>query len=211
MDPTLFDALHSTLRDAGPAAAIDRLCRDLQDRKEYGPLFYALLMKTRHELGLSPVATGGNQDLPPAAQEPFEDGIRRAARTVGGLYLQDGNIPQAWAYFRMLGEPEPVARALETAEPGDDDAQALIDIAFQQGVLPVKGFDWVLERYGLCNAITTLSGGELPFPPEVRQACVKRQPPAKSLISLCCKPRQATAYFVRAPGVGRRSLMRRSG
>ncbi len=175
MDPKLFDDLQQTLRQAGPAAAIDRLCRELQDQKDYAGLFYALLMKKRHELGVSPIATGSNQDLPPQAHQAFEEGIREAARTVGNLYLRDGQIPQAWAYFRMLGETAPIAEALEKVElREDEDCQPLIDIAFHQGVLPVRGFDWVLQRYGICSAITTLSGGELPFPPEVRAGCIRK-------------------------------------
>jgi hypothetical protein len=175
MDPKLFDDLSLTLSQAGAAAAIQRLCEELRQQKDYPSLFYALLMKKRHELGVSPVATGSNQDLPAAAQEGFEDGIREAARTVGRLYLDEAQIPQAWAYFRMLGETAPVAAALEKVElKADEDCQPLIDVAFHQGVLPAKGFDWLLQRYGICSAITTLTGGELPIPPEVRAECVRK-------------------------------------
>jgi hypothetical protein len=175
MDPQLCDALEKTFQQAGPTATIARLCQDLRERKDYSSLFYALLMKKRHELGVSPVPTGSNQDLPTGTHRDFEDGIREAARTVGQLFLDDGQIPQAWAYFRMLGETGPVAAALEKAELRDDeDSQPLVDIAFHQGVLPEKGFDWVLKRYGICSAITTLSGGELPFSPEVRAGCVRK-------------------------------------
>jgi hypothetical protein len=175
MESKLFDDLEQTLRQAGPDAAIDRLCRELQESKDYAGLFYALLMKKRHKLGVSPVPTGSNQDLPPATHQAFEDGIRDAAHAVGQLYLSDGQIPQAWAYFRMIGETAPIVEALEKAQMSDEqDCQPLIDIAFHQGVLPVKGFDWVLQRYGICSAITTLSGGELPFSPEIRAACVRK-------------------------------------
>jgi hypothetical protein len=132
-------------------------------------------MKKRHELGVCPIATGSNNDLPPAAHEPFECAIRDAARKVGNLHLKDGNLPAAWGYFRMIGEAEPIASALDKFSPGeDDDLQPYIDIAFQQGVLPKKGFDWILGRYGICNAITTVSSGEMPFPPEVKHYCVRR-------------------------------------
>jgi len=132
-------------------------------------------MKKRHELGVSPVATGSNQDLPPAAHQAFEDGIREAARTVGKLYLDEGNIPQAWGYFRMLGDTEPVFQAIEQAKPGpDDDTQPLIDIAFHQGVHPKKGFDWILNRYGICSAITTLGGGQVPLADDAKAHCIKR-------------------------------------
>jgi hypothetical protein len=175
MPAASFEELQRTVATQGAAAAIDRLCEDLRDRKDYGSLFYALLMKKRHELGVSPVATGSNQDLPPEAHQDFENGIRQAAVTVGNLYLEEGNIPQAWGYFRMLGEIGPVYQALDKLQPGqDEDAHPLIDIAFHQGVHPQKGFDWILERYGICSAITTLGGGEVPFGPEVKHYCIKR-------------------------------------
>ncbi len=174
MDTALFDQLELTVKSAGPAAAIDMLCAELQGRKDYGGLFYALLMKKRFELGVSPIATGSNQDLPPEAHHAFEDGIADAARTVGALYLAAGQIPQAWGYFRMLGDSAPVAQALEKLQLDDSmDTQAIIDIAFHQGVLPLKGFDWVIQRFGICSAITVM-GGELPFTPEVKAECSKK-------------------------------------
>src|SRR5262249_55235492 len=150
MDPAIFDELQRALRTDGPAAAIDRLCTTLRERKDYSSLFYALLLKKRHELGVSPVPTGASQDLPPEVHPAYEDAIRAAGRLVGGLYLEEGDIPHAWAYFRMLGEPEPVAQALAQAKPGEgEDCQQLVDIAFHQGVNPRKGFDLILERFGI--------------------------------------------------------------
>jgi hypothetical protein len=174
MDATFYDQLEQTVKSAGPAAAIDKLAAELKARKDYTGLFYTLLMKKRVELGVSPIATGSNQDLPEAAHRPFEEGIADAARTVGNLYLAEGQIAPAWGYFRMLGETKPVADALEKLQLKDDmDVQAIIDIAFHQAVAPVKGFDWVIERFGICSAITVM-GGELPFTPEVRGACTKK-------------------------------------
>ena len=174
MDATLFDQLEKTVKTAGPVAAVDKLAVELKAKKDYGALFYTLLMKKRVELGVSPIATGSNTDLPASAHRAFEDGIAEAARTVGKLYLDEGQIPQAWGYYRMLGETGPVAEALEKLELDDTmDAQAIIDIAFHQGVAPNKGFDWVLQRFGTCSAITVMSG-ESQFPPEVRVACSKK-------------------------------------
>src|SRR5215831_7132984 len=107
-----LDDLQSTLRTAGPAEAIDRLCARLREEKDYRSLFYALLMKRRQELGVSPIPTGPAADLPPAVHAPYEEAIREAGRHVGGLYLAEGQIGEAWFYFRMLGEPDPVAQAL---------------------------------------------------------------------------------------------------
>jgi hypothetical protein len=174
MSTALFDRLDATLRSEGPAAAIDGLCRQLRDSREYGALFYALLMKRRFELGVLPVPTGPASDLPEAVHPAYEEAIRSAAREVGGLYLKAGNIPHAWPFFRMIDEPQPVRAALESHRPGpDEDIQPLVQIAFYEGVHATRGFDWILDRYGICNAITTAGSGEGAHADEVRQHCIR--------------------------------------
>jgi hypothetical protein len=175
MNDSVFDDLRTTLAADGPAAAIGCLCSALKEQKDYPNLFYALLLKKRHDLGVSPIPTGPAAELPAEIHQPYEEGIRAAAREVGNLYLADGNIPHAWAYFRMIGENEPVRDALERANPAtDDEIQPLIDIAYHQGVHPRKGFDWILDRYGICNAITTVSSQEVGLPEDVREHCLRR-------------------------------------
>lgn len=75
----------------------------------------------------------------------------------------------------MIGEPGPVAAALEQAGPGEsDDCEPLINIAFHQSVNPRKGFDWLLERYGICSAITTVGGHDFGQAADVRAYCIQR-------------------------------------
>jgi hypothetical protein len=174
MDSAIFDELQRTLAAEGPDAAARRLCDRLRENKDYTSLFYALLLKKRQQLGISPIPTGPAADLPESTHDEYEEAIRQAGRQVGELYLQEGLLAQAWLYYRMLNEPEPVRRALDAYEPKEDeDMQTLVQIAFYEGVHPRKGFDWLLHRFGLCNAITTLSSQELPHPPEVRQYCIQ--------------------------------------
>ena len=174
MNPALFDQLASTLQQQGPAAAVEQLCADLRKRQEFNALFYALLLKKRQELGVSPIPTGPSEDLPASVHEPYEEGIRAAAREVGGLLIEAGNLPQAWFYFRMIGEPAAVRSALEAYQPAEDeDLQPLVSVAFYEGVHPTKGFDWILSRYGICSAITTAGSGEIPHGEEVRQYCIR--------------------------------------
>jgi hypothetical protein len=175
MEASVFDELERTLKADGSDAALSRLCDHLRNSGDYHSLFYALLMKKRTELGVSPIPTAPSKDLPAEVHAPFEDAIREAGRQVGRLYLDKGDAPQAWAYFRMLGEPGPVKEALEAHRPVEgEDIQPLVNLAYYEGVHPRKGFDWILERYGICNAITTLSGQEMPHPPEDRQYCLRR-------------------------------------
>jgi hypothetical protein len=174
LDPAIFDELQGHLETHGSSTAIERLCTTLRTRKDYAGLFYALLLKKRHELGVSPVPTEPAQNLPPELHEPYEDAIREAGQLVGRLHLEEGDIPRAWMYYRMLGELGPVAAALETAQPAEGEAgQQLIEIAFHQGVHPRKGFDWILDRYGICSAITTVSGTEF-ADGDTRAYCIGR-------------------------------------
>lgn len=175
MDSTLFRDLETTLSTHGAAAAVQQLCDSLRASKDYHSLFYALLLKKRQEMGVHPVPTGPAADLPPTQHAEYEDAIRVAGREIGNLLLRDGHIANAWAYFRMIGEPAPVRSALEEYQPKEDeDLQALVQIAFYEAVAPKRGFDWILTRFGLCSAITTLGSQELPADPAVRQHCIGR-------------------------------------
>lgn len=175
MSTELFTELETLLREQGANAAIDQLCAVLRQRRDHARLFYALLVKKRQELGVSPIPTEPADSLPPEFHQPYEEAIRAAAREVGQLYLEDGNIPQAWLYFRMIGEPAPVAAALDRFQPSEDeDLQPIIDVAFQQAVHPRKGFDLVLDRYGTCNAITMIGGIDFGKSTDVRTYCIGR-------------------------------------
>jgi hypothetical protein len=176
MEPAVFDfdRLEAALQTEGPIAAIDELCAQVERTEDYPALFYALAMKKRHELGVLPVPTAPSQDLPAEVLPAYEKGLADAARRVGSLALQRGHIPQAWMFFRMLDESEPVRAAIETYQPDREaDIQPVIQVAFAERVHPRKGFDWILERYGICSAITTLGGGEIPLEDEIKRYCIQ--------------------------------------
>jgi hypothetical protein len=175
MNSAVFDDLAKMMAQSGPAAAIDKLCQTLREKQDYASLFYALLLKKRFELGVSPIPTGPAQELPEETHEPYEQAIRMAGREVGSLYLEQGDIPRAWVYFRMLGENEAVKAALDKYQPQEnDDVQQLVDIAFHQGVNPQRGFDLLLDRFGICSAITMVGSQEMGMPPEVRDYCIRK-------------------------------------
>src|SRR6516165_8959080 len=98
-DPAVFDSLKVRLAADGPKAAADQLCESLRQAGDYGKLFYALLLKTRIEMGILPIPTASAVDLSNAQQEQYEQAIREACRTVGLLFLDAGNIGAAFSYF----------------------------------------------------------------------------------------------------------------
>jgi hypothetical protein len=93
----------------------------------------------------------------------------------GTALLERRQYGQAWAFFRMLGEPEPMREALAAYEPGpEEDVYPVIEIAWQNAVLPRKGFDLVLDRHGVCSAITMVSSSDITNNAELRDYCVGR-------------------------------------
>jgi hypothetical protein len=175
VDPEAFKRLRSALESTGPQAAIEQLISDLRSNCDYSNLFYALLLKKRVELGVSPFPTGPSSELPPHTHETYEQAIREAGREVGHALLSRRQFGQAWSYFRMLGEPDPVREALEKYAPGpDEDVYPVIEIAWQGGVLPRKGFDLVLDRHGVCSAITMVSSSDMTGKADLRDYCVGR-------------------------------------
>ena len=175
LDAATYERLQATLEGRGAKVAVEELIGELRKAEDFQGLFYALLMQKRLELGVPPFPSGPASELPPETHEPYEAAIREAARHVGGLLLERKEFAKAWPYFRMLNEPDPVRAALEAHDPGpDDDVYPVIEIAWQNGLLPKKGFDLVLDRHGICSAITMVSSSDLSPSPELRDYCITR-------------------------------------
>jgi hypothetical protein len=168
------DALERTLRSAGPEAALNQLVDVLDQAGEYRSLLDALLLKARRELGLPLIATSNPSTLPEPARSRFEERYVEAIRLVGSRFLDRGEIPTAWAYFRAIAEPGPVAVALECYEPEDGEKLGqVIDVALHQGAHPIRGFELILAHYGTCAAITALE--QVPSNDSaVQVACIER-------------------------------------
>jgi hypothetical protein len=144
----LFLPLESFLERQDPIAGFDFLIDRLLNSGDYALLFEARLMKQRFQLGIPLVQTTA------ITREDYQRAVVEAARETGHLFLAAGNIERAWPYFRAIGEPAPVADAIANVQP-DAATDALVAIAFQEGVHPVKGLELILARHGICRAITS--------------------------------------------------------
>jgi hypothetical protein len=149
---SLFERLEGT-GDWG--AALEELAGEFRKAKNYPGVFEARLMRRRLELGLPVIQTDDLRSYPVETRQRYEQRFVEVAREVGQLYLDDGQIERAWAYFRAIGEPEPVVEAIERLKP-TEEAEAVIGIAFQEGLHPRKGLELILARHGMCRAITAM-------------------------------------------------------
>jgi hypothetical protein len=174
-DDPAFDSVEQALRDEGPRAALERLAEHLDSSGDYRALLDALLLRARHELGLPLIASGSLSDLPEPERARFEERYIEVIRLVGGKFLDAGDIPTAWAYFRAIGETDRVARAIldYRAEGDEDRLGSVIEVAFNHGVNPLRGFELILEHYGTCSSVTAFE--QLPPHDEaLRVACAGR-------------------------------------
>lgn len=148
-----FALVDDALREGGTTAAFDALASQLRDAKNYPQLFELRVMQTRRDLGLPLIQIEMPGTLPDETQRKLDAGFIAAAREVGAFFLADGDIIRAWPYFRAIGETAAVAEAIEKVEAGDG-VDPVIEIAFQEGANPRKGFELILAQYGICRAIT---------------------------------------------------------
>ena len=168
---TAFDRIAELKSSEGPQAAIDLLIKTLRDEKNYHRVFDALLMKKKNELGLPLLRPTALDDVPADQRAEFEKYYIDCARETGSLFLKNGQLGEAWVYFRTIQEPDPVSEALETATLPDDydKSQELINIALYEGANPVRGLQFLLQSNGTCNTITAMDQAIQGLDPKNRQ------------------------------------------
>jgi tetratricopeptide (TPR) repeat protein len=155
MGDNTFGLVEQTLSKQGATAVFDLLAEKYRTEKNYPMVLETWLMKIRQEMGLPLIETDSSSSpaLSPEKQRAYDSAYVAAAREIGKLYLADGEIARAWPYFRAIGEPGPVAEAIERVQPGEG-IDPIIQIAFEEAVNPRKGLELILAKAGICRAIT---------------------------------------------------------
>ena len=154
-DP-IFSEVESALQSGGPGEALEQLSKRLEKDKKYRELFDAMLLAKRLELGLPLVQVGQATDLPEEFVPAFEQGIAEACRHVGELFLKEGDVVQAWQYFRAIGDTDTIRKAIDEIEPATrrKDVDSIVEMAVQEGIHPRRGLEMVVHHYGICSSIT---------------------------------------------------------
>jgi hypothetical protein len=140
---------------AGKAAeGLEFLIERFRAEREWPLVFEARLMNKRLELGLPLILGEDAAEFPENLRATYEQAMVEAAREVGHGFLKMGNIARAWPYFRAISQPGPVIEAIEKVQ-GGEGVEAVIAIAFQEGVAPAKGLELLLREHGMCRALTS--------------------------------------------------------
>lgn len=175
MEPEAFDKFARSIQTDGVDAAFATLKQTFEEVKDYHQLFDALLLEARFQIGLPLVMAPGPIDRPEVDQKAYEERVVVACRQVGQLFIDAGDIGTAYQYYSMIGELEPLKKAIENFEPTDDEsAEAVVEVAIARGVHPERGMKILIERCGTCQAITAAEGilGQQ-VGASVREGCLK--------------------------------------
>jgi hypothetical protein len=176
IDDSTFEDLNAASASHGTAALLDSLIELLRERKDYHRLFDSLLLKRKFELGLPLNRPSSLSDVPDSLRKQVEETYVAAAREVGNLFLERGDIPSAWTYHQVIREPQRIAEAIDrlpaVMEPGER-LEELIHISLFQGVNPTAGVRMMLKAHGTCSTITALDQALQSLAPQQRQDCAR--------------------------------------
>lgn len=146
--------------DSSPQEIVNALQQTLLEEKDYHRLFDAKLVEVRLQMGLSLTQPTSLDNVPKEHEVAFREAYMNAARDVGTLFLEDNNLGDAWAYFRTIGEPEPVRAAIDKIkvprEP-DEEFDQIMNVALYEGAHVARGLEFLLKTHGTCNTVTAFS------------------------------------------------------
>jgi hypothetical protein len=174
MSASIYEELVDLDAAQPSAAVLDRLVDRLRNEKRYHKLFDALCLRRKAELGLPLFRPASLADVPRELRGKMEETYAAAAREVGQLFLDTGDIPSAWMYFQVIKEHEPVRAAIDRLPVPDQstpESEPIIRIALYEGVHPERGLQWMLKLHGTCSTITSLDQASRNLAGPQRQAC----------------------------------------
>jgi hypothetical protein len=150
----------SLSENASAQDILNALQETLLAEKDFHRLFDAKLLQVRSQMGLPVTQPTSLENVPADQQAAFREAYVTAAREVGTLFLDDNNVADAWAYFRTIGEPEPVEAYIEKIkvprEP-DEAFDQLMNVALYEGAHVTRGLEFLLKTHGTCNTVTAFS------------------------------------------------------
>ena len=170
---TLIEQFEQQLAGQGAESALGWLADNFRQQGEYHQLFEALKMRARLESGLPLLYRDEMDSIGGEQQQKFEQRLVAACREVGELLFASGQPGEAWVYFQAVGD-RPAARQLLRQVPVDDDnLDAIIQVAVNEGVAVDYGYQLLLEHRGTCNSITAYDSQIAYMPMADREKCAE--------------------------------------
>ena len=128
-----YDEVSMHFDASGVTGGLDAVIHAIESEHDHHALFRALLLKKRHEMKLPLINPGDLRGYPADVKKTYEDYVEATCGEIGDKYLHDGNIVQAWRYFKTIGKHEPIRAALEKLDP-KEASEEILTLAISQAV-----------------------------------------------------------------------------
>lgn len=152
---SIFQQLQEDFQAGGLGAALATAEKTLRAEKRFHELFEVLKMRSRTHLGL-PLLHDENLQLSEVDQRKLEDALLAACRDVGFALMHAGQVQESWGYLKHLTDHREVLAEINKLNVTEENVEAIIGLLLYEGLDCDRGFQLVLEKYGTCNAITTM-------------------------------------------------------
>ena len=162
--PNIYEALETHATAGARQQAVNALIEHFEQAEQYHEMFEALKMSMRLELGLPAAQAEFEEKLDEDRELQLEQGLLKACRRVGELFLKQGKIREGWMYMRPVGDRAIAAQSLATVEPNDENVDDLLEVLVHEGVDIRRGYALALARMGTCNSITLFESALAPRP-----------------------------------------------
>ena len=147
----------------GIDASLEFLKAHFREIGEYHRLFDVLKMETRKSLGVPLLHGDENPPLDAVTQTKLEEGLLAACREVAELHFAEGNLNDGWVYLQPIGDEALAKRLIENVAVTADNFGSVIEIAFNNGISPLYGYEVMLKQTGTCNGITAFDVHAMQF------------------------------------------------
>ena len=134
------------MRNGNADAAFEQFVERFRQEKHYRRVFDARLMQKRQQLGLPLVSTSARRFTARDGSAHIRTATCARRAKSGNLFLRMETLPQAWPYFRAIGDTQPISgrwtRSTSPKPETPESQEALgstIHIAFQEGPAPPEG------------------------------------------------------------------------
>ncbi len=149
--------------------ALENLADFLKNEERFHELFEVRKIQLRAKMDLPIRSSDSRPDLPHAVKVAFEQGLLEICEEIGLLLFGKQRVREAWMYLQAVDDRPKMIELLKSIELNDENADDLIGLAIHEGLDPLQGMSWLLQRMGTCNAITTYDSYYFVFPLAIRR------------------------------------------
>lgn len=144
------------MTQTGVSGMLECLANMMHEADRSHEWFEIRKMQIRHELHLPLLYSEQSDVITDEQRRDLEDRLLAACQELGSRLLEQGRLREAWNYLRPLGVTDDVRERVRNIQATDDNYEQLVELCFYEGLDIRRGFQLLLDRFGTCNAITTL-------------------------------------------------------